>query len=287
MEKQLLTTSDNHTLTIYRFVPEGEVKADVVIAAAMGAGQSYYAPMARWLTKQGFRVTTFDYRGMGESRHHHLRQYHNDIMDWAKTDCSLVLNHVLENAGDTPIYWIGHSLGGQVFPLVENIHRVTKIITVASGTGYWKHNAPELRKKVWWFWFLIVPVALRVYGYFPGKKMGMVGDLPRRVMSQWRKWCMHPEYCVGVEQKDVAGKFDSFSRPIHSIALTDDEMLSHRNIQALFGLFGSKDKHLTTVNPRDLGLKRVGHLGFFKSDFADNLWRDVLLPQLTTPEHRD
>ena len=287
MKKLTLMTKDNHELVIYQFEPQGTAHAEVVIAAAMGAGQSYYAPLAKWLCDHGYKVTTFDYRGMGESRHHSLRRYKNNILDWAQIDCSLVLQHVLQGAQDRPVYWIGHSLGGQVFPLVEGIDKVEKIITVASGTGYWKHNAPQLRKKVWWFWFLLVPVLLPLYGYFPGKKMGMVGDLPSKVMAQWRSWCMHPKYCVGVESDVIATKFDDFDRPIRSIALSDDEMLSHLNIQALFGLFGSKDKQLKTVIPKDLGIKRVGHLGFFKSDFADNLWPQVLLPELVRPIPRD
>ena len=287
MNKLTLTTKDNHHLTIYQFQPATQVKAEIIIAAAMGTAQSYYAPLAKWLSEQGYKVTTFDYRGMGESQHHALKHYDNDILDWARIDCSLVLDYVMNHSQDRAVYWIGHSLGGQVFPLVERIDEVNKVITIASGTGYWKHNAPQLRKKVWWFWFILVPVLLRVYGYFPGKKMGMVGNLPKPVMAQWRRWCMHPEYCVGVENQEIAEKFDRLALPVRSFALTDDEMLSVLNIEALFALFGSEDKQLTQINPKDLGIKRVGHLGFFRSDFSNNLWKDVLLPELVKPEHHD
>ena len=65
MNKQTLTTKDNHDLVVYQIEPIGEVKADIVIAAAMGTAQSYYAPLAKWLSEQGYKVTTFDYRGNG------------------------------------------------------------------------------------------------------------------------------------------------------------------------------------------------------------------------------
>ena len=290
MNKLRLTTPDGHELVVYRFEPESTPKANVVIATAMGTTQAYYAPLAKWLCEQGFLVTTFDYRGMGESRHQALKHYENNILDWAQFDCSKVLEYVLEKANGQPVYWLGHSLGGQVFPLVKGIDQVSKIITVASGTGYWKHNAPQLKKKVWWFWFFLVPVLLRVYGYFPGKKLGMVGDLPNKVMAQWRTWCMHPEYCVGVENEEISTRFEDMSRPIRSIALSDDEMLSHLNIEALFNLFGSEDKQLRTLVPKEMGIKRVGHLGFFRADFSESLWKEVLLPELmpiTTPVLRD
>ena len=45
-------------------------------------------------------------------------------------------------------------------------------------------------------WFGMVPVLTALFGYFPGKPLRMVGDLPRGVALQWRKWCLHPEYLL-------------------------------------------------------------------------------------------
>lgn len=282
MNSIAVTTKDDVTLAAYHFSATGKCIAKIIIAPAMGAAQSYYQHIASWLTKQGFDVITFDYRGMGESRRQHLKHYKNDILDWATLDCSAILAQVIKQNNDTPIYWIGHSLGGQIFPLIDQIEKVSKVITVASGTGYWRHNAPQLKRKIWWFWFLIVPLSLRVYGYFPGKRIGMVGDLPKPVMQQWRRWCMHPKYCVGVESDEIKNRFSKIEMPIRSLAIDDDEMLSSKNIQAMFSLFGSQDKVLTTLVPEELGVKRIGHLGFFREEFANSLWTKTLLPELNS-----
>ena len=126
----------------------------------------------------------------------------------------------------------------------------------------------------------MVPALVKLYGYFPGKKVGMVGDLPKPVIQQWKKWCMHPEYCVGTEAQDVRERFDQINIPIRSLALSDDEMLSDKNIAGLFGLFGSQDKSLRTLEPAEFGVKRIGHLGFFRSEFSQNLWPKTMLPEL-------
>lgn len=280
MQQITLTTKDNHILKGYQFEPLGDPVAKVIIVPAMGTSQSYYHPLARWLTEQGYLVTTFDLRGMGESKTTHLKHYQNNILDWAKYDCQSALSHVVDQQQELPIIWLGHSLGGQIFPLVPGIEKVNKVITIASGTGYWKHNAPPLRKKVWWFWFIFVPILLPLFGYFPGKKLGMVGDLPKGVMAQWRKWCMHPEYCVGTESGDVRKDFSRFKAPITCLAITDDEMLSMSNIEGLFSLFGSNAKQLKALTPSDQGVKRIGHLGFFREEFRTNLWPNTLLPEL-------
>ena len=284
-----LQTKSGDNLQAYWFTPAKDVidavKGKIVIAPAMGVEQVFYRPLATWLAEQGYCVLTFDCRGIGESKTKHLKQYNCDIMEWAQQDYSAALDFVLKQSVEStetkpPIFWIGHSLGGQIFPLVDNIQQVNKVITIASGTGYWKHNAANLKKKAPLFWYLIVPISTTLWGYFPGKKLGMIGNLPKKVMFQWRRWCLHPEYCVGVEPSEVRLAFNQSSTPLLSICFTDDELLSVTNMRDLHNLFGHRDKQLRELSPSDIGVQRVGHFGFFKPQFEDNLWPDLLLPEL-------
>ena len=121
-------------------------------------------------------------------------------------------------AGDLPVTWISHSLGGQIIPFVPNRERADKIVTIATGSGYWKENAPPLRKKVWLFWYGAVPLTTPLFGYFPGKRLGMVGDLPKGVIKQWRRWCMDKDYAVGAEGPAVRAKFDAVTTPITNVS---------------------------------------------------------------------
>jgi predicted alpha/beta hydrolase len=41
-----------------------------------------------------------------------------------------------------------------------------------------------------------VPLLLPVFGYFPGKRLGMVGDLSAAAAWQWSRWCHHPEFAL-------------------------------------------------------------------------------------------
>jgi predicted alpha/beta hydrolase len=275
-----ITTQDQQILQGYRFSPATPGKGSIIIAPAMGITQAFYRPLATWLAEEGFTVITFDYRGMGESATQAMRFQQHNILDWAQYDCSAALAEVLKAKAPEPIYWLGHSLGGQIFPLVEQIDKVSKVITVCSGTGYWRHNAPPLKNKALLFWYLIMPLATAVYGYFPGKKLGIVGDLPKNVIRQWRRWCLHPQYCVGAEATHVRDKFTDVQVKIDSLAFSDDEMLSLRNMQDLQALFGSGTKQLTTIEPASLGVPRIGHLGFFRKEFSHNLWPQILLPRL-------
>lgn len=118
-------------------------------------------------------------------------------------------------------------------PFVPNHGRAENVVTVATGSGYWLENAPRLRWRAWWLWYVVTPIALRLFGYFPGKRLRKVGDLPRGVMAQWRRWCLHPHYAVGAEGENARRLYAAVTLPIVSLSFTDDEFMSARNTESI------------------------------------------------------
>lgn len=211
------------------------------------------------------------------SRPRTLRGFRADILDWARLDCAAMVDALPER----PLYWIGHSLGGQILPLVPNSDRVTKAVTVATGSGYWRENTPGIRRPAaWWLWFVVTPLAVSLCGYFPGKALRKVGDLPKGVMQQWRRWCLDPEYAIGVEGNEVRAQYAAVRTPIVSLSFSDDEMMSLRNTESIHGFYSGAPRRMKRIAPQDIGTKRIGHFGFFRSAYEASLWRAHLLPEL-------
>lgn len=258
---------------------DSKIKGAVLIVPAMGTPQSYYRPFAEWLAREGFLAATFDYRGTGLSRRSGLRGYKADILDWASLDCGAMVEALAERAPGAPLYWIGHSLGGQILPFVPNRDRIAKAVTVATGSGYWLENAAPLKRRVWFFWFFAVPAATALCGYFPGAKLGMVGDLPKGVIEQWRRWCLSPEYAVG-DGEHVRAQYAAMRTPIVSLSFTDDELMSARNTESIHGFYINAPRTMKRIAPQDIGARRIGHFGFFRQEFEQSLWRAHLLPEL-------
>lgn len=259
----------------------GDARGAVMIVPAMGVPQSFYEPFASWLVHAGFHVTTFDYRGTGASRRGPLRAVDADIVTWAEQDTQAVLSALAARAPGLPITWIGHSLGGQIVPFVRDRKNVAKVITVATGSGYWKHNAAPLRRKVWLFWFVAAPIATPLFGYFPGKALRMVGDLPRNVLRQWKRWCMDPEYAVG-DGEHVRELFASVTTPITAFSFTDDEMMSEVSTSTIHGFFTSAPRVMRRLTPDEIGVPRIGHFGFFRDSMKRPLWEGRVLRELAT-----
>jgi len=256
------------------------MRGGVLLVGAMGVPQRFYSALAAWLAEQGYLTVTFDFGGIGESRDQPLKSFATDILTWGRVECPVVLDFLHQQAGDLPLFWLAHSLGGQIFPLAHNRHLIRRMIAVATGSGYWGYYNPPLRYYSWWLWHVLVPVAVRLTGYFPGQRLRKLSDLPAGVIRQWRRWCLDPEYLLGVEGPAVVSAFQSVTQPVTFISLSDDEYLSHRSTEKLLACFNNASVNHLHVDPVDFGLQSIGHFGFFKSPAKEHLWRTVLLPEL-------
>lgn len=279
-EQHEIPAEHGQSIQMRLFAPVGEPKAGVLIVPAMGVPQTFYAAFAGWLAGQGFLVATFDYRGIGLSRRGALRQLDIDILDWARLDCAAAIETLVARIGERPLYWVGHSLGGQILPFVPGHDRIAKMVTIATGSGYWRENTPSLRRVSWWLWYVAAPIATALCGYFPGRRLRKVGDLPSGVMRQWRRWCLDPDYAMGAEGPAARAAYAAVALPIVSLSFTDDEFMSARNTEALHNCYSGAPRRMKRLAPTEVGSRRIGHFGFFRRDFAETLWRGHLLPEL-------
>jgi predicted alpha/beta hydrolase len=280
MESISITTTDGFTLAGTCFTPPQMPKAVIVIPSAMGVKQDFYSPFAQFLAQQGFAVLTFDYRGMGMSVpdgfKRSLRGFKADLFDWAERDYSAALHAAKAWHDDVPLLVIGHSLGGQLLGLIPDNHLVDGVVTVAVGSGYWRDNAPQLKRFVWFMWFFAVPVYTRLFGYFPGKKVKKVGDLPMGVIFQWARWCRSPHYVIDDAGQPLRKGYDKIRVPVLSLSFTDDEMMSRRSIDSLHDFYRNAPVERRYIKPSDVSAKRIGHFGFFRPQFRTTLWQQTL-----------
>src|SRR5258707_544742 len=115
MKAEIIEAADGAKLSSRVYGTGNPHRGSVVIGGAMGVRQDYYAPFAQWLAGQGWRVTTFDYRGCGESgpSGSALRGFKADLFDWTR-DYEAAIDHAKAALPQAPLYLLGHSLGAQL-----------------------------------------------------------------------------------------------------------------------------------------------------------------------------
>ncbi len=284
MKTEILQTGAGHTITAQIFpahtsATQETSKGVCIIATATGVAQRLYEDFANWLTEHNYTAVTFDYDGIGLSIDRHVKFSKSDKISWAQNDCPAVLDYVKAEFPDQEITWIGHSVGAHMLGFMENTDDIAKAITVGAGTGTWWYNAPPTKRIAWFLWYFLVPATAPLLGYFPGDKLGIMCNLPKGVIMQWRRWCLQKDYAIGYEGDWLRQNFANTKMPMTSIAFTDDDMMSMKNVEMLHAFFTGADKKMVKIKPSDIGQKRIGHIGWHKARYR-TLWDNYFLPEL-------
>ena len=270
-ERIALTAHDGHVLAGYRFAPAGKPKAGVVIAPAMAVSQFFYAPFAQFLAAQGYAVWTFDYRGTGESLQGSMRGAKASLTDWMARDYDAVVNVAADAYPGAPVFAVGHSFGGQCAPMLPSRARLAGLVNIAVGSGSLRHNTPQIRRTAPFMWYLLAPLLCPLFGYFPGERLGVIGNIPTGAMFQWRRWCLTPDYILSGEP-GAREAYASANFPVLGLMFADDELLLEEGSRMLHAAYTRRAADYRVIAPGDFGIRRIGHFGFFKPQSEATLW---------------
>jgi predicted alpha/beta hydrolase len=266
-----LIARDGYRLGATLFRPAASNGRAVLVMAATGVPQQYYAKFSTFLAERGFTVLTFDYRGIGRSLHGPIRSLKAGMRDWALLDAAAAFDFL--DQSKEKLLAIGHSFGGQAFGLLPRPERIRAALTVGSQSGYWKHWSPLGRAWMWPATHVGLPVVPRLLGYFPGARLGFGENLPKGVTIEWASWCRHPRYLVGA--LGVEREYARFAAPLRLYAISDDAFAPPRAVEALAALYPNGKTAVKEIRPESVGARRIGHFGFFREQFRDSLWREA------------
>ena len=190
-----------------------------MVAGATGVQQRYYRTFAQYLAARRWAVLTFDYRGIGASRRGDLKGFAADFLDWAEKDLAAVVDWALARA---PTAVVGHSFGGQAFGLLPRANDTLGLYTFGTGTGWYGHMSRRERPRVLLLWKVVGPLLTRLFGYLPGRRLGLGAGVPLGVYRQWRVWCGKPRHWFDDPSQDFAARFATVRGPVVAVNALDD-----------------------------------------------------------------
>ena len=274
---------DGYPLSANLFLPEGVPTGVVLLNAATAVPQTFYTSFARWLAELGFAAMTWDYRGFGTSLHGPLRDAKNDICSWGTLDAPAILDALHERFPDLPLTWIGHSVGAHLPGFIDNPQRIQRMLSVASGSGYWGTLNPRVRLKSIILWGALAPISTSIVGYFPGRRLGILDDVPRGVIAEWRRWSLHPKYMLRDDEAQRRAGYARYTFPLHMLSFEDDELMTKKSTEFIRSLYVNAQITHRRLRP-DEQSRPVGHLGWFRKENRD-MWEKHLQTWLqATPE---
>jgi predicted alpha/beta hydrolase len=273
--------ADGYLLAATLFLPRGAKRHAVLINSATAVPRKIYRGFAGYLARRGCAVLTYDYRGTGESRQKALVGYNQpkslvgfnvSMSDWATLDVTAAVRWMRERYQGLPLGYVGHSFGGQALGLIANNTEVSRALLIAAQAGYWKLMAAPERYRVYVLLNFVGTPLTQLLGYAPGWS-GLGEDLPKAVFSQWVRWVMSPRYLF--DDASLAGlkNFAQYKGAMRALCFSDDPWATRPAVELLCSGFTSITPEVLTVTPADVEAKRIGHLGFFRGEHRDTLWR--------------
>ncbi len=267
-----LRAADGYKLAASHFHAPSE--QFIVMAGATAVPRGFYKRFAGFAQVRGINVITTDYRGIGESKYGSLKGFEMEYADWSRYDLAAAIDYAAQRG---KVWLVGHSLGGHAIGQLPRPNELQAAYLCGAGAGWHGWMPRPERYRAWLLWNVIGPVTTRIYGYHPMSKLGMGEDLPMGVYRDWKKWCARPHYFFDdPEARAITDKFAQVRIPLAAAVTTDDLWAQPASRDAFFkGYTGTSVDHID-LTAAELGVKQVGHMGYFRAQTGAALWPRML-----------
>lgn len=266
-----LSARDGVKLAATLFDATAPFRGALLLNGGTGIPRQFYAAFAAHLAAQGFAVLTYDYRGIGGSE----KPAAATIDQWGSIDQASMLDHLQHRHPDAPLGIVGHSFGGQVLGLADNIGAVRAAVLITSQSGHWRHwPAGRRRLRMLALWWLLIPGLTALAGRFPGAWIG-TANLPAKIARSWARWGRSRHYVCDARGRPLRPHNEAVTFPIRWLSFTDDAIAPYEAVEALRPYYPGALVERRHLAPADLGVEAVGHFGFFRKSMPRAAWDEL------------
>jgi predicted alpha/beta hydrolase len=267
----MLPARDGVKLAATRFDATPPFRGALLLNGGTGIARQFYAAFASHLAGRGFTVLSYDYRGIGGSE----KPAAATIDQWGSIDQPSMLDHLAELCPGAPLGIVGHSFGGQVLGLADNITLVRAAVLITSQSGHWRHwPAGRRRLRMLALWWLLIPGLTSLTGRFPGAWIG-TANLPANIARSWARWGRSRHYVCNARGGPLRPYNERVTFPIRWLSFTDDPIAPYEAVQALRPYYPRASVERRHLAPADLGTEAVGHFGFFRKSMPRAGWDEL------------
>jgi len=249
----------------------------VIVNPATGVLARYYHYYARFLSESGFDVLTYDYRGIGMSRPADLRHYRCGWLEWGELDFDAALRFARTRDPDGFLAVVGHSIGGFLPGFAASATAIDRMLTMGAQYAYWPDYRHRQKAALLLKWHVAMPLLTAVNGYFPGRRLGWLEDLPAGVAYEWsfRGPRMERSY-PAARRAEILGRFAAVKASILAVSMSDDPFGTPRAVRRALSYYAGSQSSVAELSPQTYGMAEIGHFSLFHNRHADDFWQDTL-----------
>ena len=282
-----ITTSDKIILNALLFEPERVAKGAILLNTGLGIPKEFYQKYAAYLAQKGYICLVYDYRGIGTSGAEASNKKSINLRNWGIIDMVDTTDYLHQNYPNQKIYFIGHSIGGQVAGLMKNHHLIERFVFIATTHGYWPLFNFPLNLFSAFMWYLHIPITANLFGYMPRSLTYRGIKIAKGVALEWAAWSRKKNYIAHYFGKNIPSNFyEEIAQPLDVIRFEDDPIAIPKTVNAMMAYYKKATIRMHNINLEKSGKRRVGHSGFF-SEKLGKTWWDLPLEIIENTENTD
>lgn len=270
-EPVIIPCADGYRLHGTLFAPAAELDrhTTMLVSSALLVRSRFYARFAAAMASRGFRVITADNRGVGASLAAEPSPVTTSLRHWGERDLPAIVAWARASRPDDRLVLVGHSMGGQVVSLSDAMHELDAIVTVAATAAWWGHWPRRVGLGILAA-YLALPMAGRVLRTLPADRVGFGPDVRFSVVREWARWGRDRAYMYG--PFGITPQMHRYRGPVLVYSFSDDRLGSRRAVEVLHSNFTQADLTWAHLAPGDMGLREIGHFGYFRRGIGEPLW---------------
>jgi predicted alpha/beta hydrolase len=255
----------------------------VVISPGMGIPARFYRPFARYLVCQGMNVLLFDFRGIGWSSVDELKSLRADATTWGSMDLAAAIDFSRQHPRTARLVGIGHSFGGSIFGLADNIKHLHKLVHLGSQSGFYGLYDWKTRLYMLFNIFLAMPLLTRWLGYYPAHWLSGSAALPADFVAEWSNWCLSPDYFMD-SRFEIREHYHhgEYTGPLLSLSFDDDSFATRQSVDIMASYYPNSWVERRHIHPNEVSATRLGHFDLFKRSNGAGVWK-IVADWINTP----
>jgi predicted alpha/beta hydrolase len=196
---------------------------------------------------------------------------------WGERDLAGVIDWMGRHYPQLRLAHVGHSAGGQLPGLADNNTQLAALLAVASQTGYWRLREGRHRLMTWLYFHLMIPFMAYLTDWFPRLRRGAFA-VPKGVALEFARWGRSPHYISDAQGRPEREGFARYRGQVRLYHIADDhDFAPRRAVEGLAAFYSNASTEIIHCEPRNLGVDKIGHFGFFRAQMPRSAWFETAL----------
>lgn len=275
MKNVKIEAKDGYKLSAHLFEPENPNGKFLIVNSATGVRQQVYFNFANHLSKKGFTVLTYDYRGIGESKPKKMKGFVGSMRMWGSEDFAGISEYVFSKYSSFDVFCLGHSVGALIAGMNPDSLKIKKFVFIATQKAYVGNLDFKTKLLAYSAFSVFLPLSTNLLGYFPAHWFGLGETLPKGTAFDWQTLILNKK-STNKLLESIPDYSKKLTQDVTILEIQDDSWVTRKGIESLMSeTYPNMNYRIRRILTSESQAGEIGHVNFFRS-YNEKLWQIIV-----------